>query len=216
MRQPPRTVGLMGGSFNPAHGGHRFIALEALRALGLDEVWWLVSPGNPLKDEASMAPLSARYASALAQARRARIRPTVIETQLGTRYTVDTIRSIQRRYPHIRFIWLMGADNLRQFHQWKDWRGIARRIPIAVVGRPGYDDPVHGTSAMTWLRRFVRRTHQSELWTQWRPPALVQLRFRPDPRSATQFRRAHPNWHLRPRPQQLRDAVTHRAIPVKE
>lgn len=216
MMRPPRTVGLMGGSFNPAHGGHRFIALELLRTLDLDEIWWLVSPGNPLKDDAGMAPLAARYASARAMARRARIRTTAIEAEMGTRYTIDTITRIQRRYPKIRFIWLMGEDNLRQFHQWKNWRGIARRIPIAVVGRPGYDDRVHGTSAMTWLRRFVRRAHQCELWTQWRPPALVQLRFRPDPRSATLFRRDHPHWHLRHRPPHLRDAVTHRAIPVKE
>lgn len=216
MTRPPRTVGLMGGSFNPAHGGHRFITLAVLEALGLDEVWWLVSPGNPLKDPAGMAPLATRYASATMQARRARIRPTVIERDLGTRYTIDTVRRIQRRYPHIRFIWLMGADNLRQFHAWRDWRGIARSIPIAVIDRPGYDDPVHGTSAMTWLRRFVRRAHQRKSWTQWRPPALVHLRFRPDPRSATQLRRAHPHWHRHICPRHLRDAVTHRALPVKE
>lgn len=213
---PPRTVGLMGGSFNPAHGGHRFVALEVLDALDLDEIWWLVSPGNPLKTAEGMAPLPARYASALRQARRARIRPTAIESELGTRYTVDTIQRIVRRYPKIRFIWLMGADNLRQFHQWRNWRGIARCVPIAVIGRPGYDDPVHGTPAMTWMRRFVRRTQQKKSWTQWRPPALVQLRFRPDPRSATQFRRAYPHWHIRHRPHNLRDAVTHRPVPVKE
>lgn len=216
MSLPPRTVGLMGGSFNPAHGGHRFVALHTIRALDLDEIWWLVSPGNPLKDRAGMAPLSARYASAVAMARRARIRPTVIERDLGTRYTVDTLRALQRRYPHIRFIWIMGADNLRQFHLWKDWRGIARSMAIAVVARPGYDGWVHGTSAMTWLRRFVLRSHQRGSWTQWRPPALVHLRFRPDPRSATQFRRADPHWPLSHDQTTLRDAVTHRAIPVKE
>ncbi|MET0363405.1 MAG: nicotinate-nucleotide adenylyltransferase [Sphingobium sp.] len=213
---PPRTVGLMGGSFNPAHGGHRFIALQAIRALRLNEVWWLVSPGNPLKAKTGMAPLAARYASALDAARRAPIRPTVIERDLGTRYTVDTLRELSRRYPHIRFIWIMGGDNLRQFHAWKDWRGIARRMSIAVIARPGYDDAVHGTPAMAWLQRFVRRTDQSGRWTQWRPPALVQLRFRPDPRSATQLRRANPHWPNRHRHQNLRDVVTHRVLPVKE
>jgi nicotinate-nucleotide adenylyltransferase len=206
----------MGGSFNPAHGGHRFIALSALAALDLDEVWWLVSPGNPLKDSAGMAPLSIRYASAFAMARRTRIRPTVIEHDLGTRFTVDTLRALRRSYPHIRFIWIMGADNLRQFHEWKNWRGIARTMPIAVIDRPGYGANVHGIPAMTWLRRFVLRSHQRGSWTQWRIPALVHLRFRPDPRSATQFRRANPHWQLSHDHIQLRDAVTHRAIPVKE
>ncbi|MCE7795121.1 nicotinate-nucleotide adenylyltransferase [Sphingobium sufflavum] len=216
MRPPPRTVGLMGGSFNPAHGGHRFIALETIRALGLDEVWWLVSPGNPLKDRADMAPLAARYASAFAMARRARIRPTVIERDLGTRYTIDTLRALRQRYPHIRFIWIMGADNLRQFQHWKNWRGIAQTMAIAVIARPGYDSGVHGTSAMTWLRRFVLRLHQRGSWTQWRIPALVHLRFCPDRRSATQLRRANPHWHFSHDHTDIRDAVTHRAIPVKE
>ncbi|MET0361755.1 MAG: nicotinate-nucleotide adenylyltransferase [Sphingobium sp.] len=216
MTVPPRTVGLMGGSFNPAHGGHRAIALQTLAALALDEIWWLVSPGNPLKDGQDMAPLAKRYASAMTMARRAPIRPTVIEQDLRTRYTVDTLRALRRRYPHIRFVWIMGADNLRQFHRWKDWRTIARTMAIAVIARPGYDDGVHGTPAMTWLRRFVLRSHQRGSWTQWRLPALVHLRFRPDPRSATQLRRADPHWHLSHDQTSIRDAVTHRAIPVKE
>jgi nicotinate-nucleotide adenylyltransferase len=210
---PPRTVGLMGGSFNPAHGGHRAIALAALAALGLDEMWWLVSPGNPLKDPADMAPLPIRYGRAAALARRARIRPTVIECVLGTRYTADTLRLLRRRYPKIRFVWIMGADNLRQFHRWKDWRNIARSMPIAVIGRPGYDGRVDGTPATTWLRRFVRRADRNGAWTQWRPPALMHLRFHPDTRSATQFRRVNPRWHLHHDHLHQRDAVTHRAIP---
>lgn len=191
----PRTIGLLGGSFNPAHAGHRAISLAAIGALGLDEMWWLVSPGNPLKPARDMAPLAARLARARALARRAPIRPSAIEARLGTRYTIDTLRALVRRYPRHRFIWLMGGDNLAQFGQWKNWRGIARIMPIAVVARPGYDAAVHGGPAMNWLRRFVRPARQSRNWTNWRAPALVHLRFRPDPRSATLLRQADPLWH---------------------
>ncbi|MCC6942725.1 MAG: nicotinate-nucleotide adenylyltransferase, partial [Novosphingobium sp.] len=147
-------TGLLGGSFNPAHGGHRRITLFAINALGLDEVWWLVSPGNVLKPAKGMAPLPARLASAQAQSRRASIRATAIERELGTRFTIDTLRAIKRRYPKRRFIWLMGADNLAQFHRWKNWRQIAREMPIAVIARPGYDADALARPAMVWLRRW--------------------------------------------------------------
>jgi len=193
-----RRIGLLGGSFNPAHGGHRAISLAALRALGLDEVWWLVSPGNPLKDTArDMAPLAIRLASARAMARHAPIRASDIESRLGTRYTVDTLKALARRYPNKRFIWLMGADNLAQFDQWKDWRGIARAMPIAVVARPGYDAAAHAAPAMGWLRRFIQPARQAKNWTTWRLPALVLLRFRPDSTSATRLRLADPAWQRR-------------------
>jgi nicotinate-nucleotide adenylyltransferase len=210
------TVGLMGGSFNPAHGGHRHVALASIAALGLDEVWWLVSPGNPLKPRKGMAPLAARYASARAQARRSRIRPTVIERSLGTRYTAETLRKLRARYPRIAFIWLMGSDNLAQFDQWKNWRALARTMPIAVFARPGYTGRVHGSTAMAWLRHFVRPAGQCRQWTIWRPPALVHLRFHLDPRSATSIRRADPDWYLHHHPDPGRDAVTGRSIPEKE
>ncbi len=187
-------TGLLGGSFNPAHRGHRRITLAAIHALALDEAWWLVSPGNPLKPAKGMAPISVRLASARAMARRSPIRATDIEARLGTRYTIDTIRALQRRYPKRRFIWLMGADNLAQFHRWRDWRGIARSIPIAVIARPGYDGAVFAAPAMAWLRRFRRPVSSAETWTTWRLPALVLLRFRPDPTSATQIRAAKPGW----------------------
>jgi len=193
-----RRIGLLGGSFNPAHSGHRAISLAAIRALGLDEVWWLVSPGNPLKDKVrDMAPLAIRLASARAMARHAPIRATDIESRLGTRYTVDTVKALTRRYPNKSFIWLMGADNLAQFDQWKDWRGIARAMPIAVVARPGYDGAAHAAPAMGWLRRFIRPARQSKNWTMWRLPALVLLRFPPDPTSATRLRLADPAWQRR-------------------
>ena len=198
MAQAMTITGLLGGSFNPAHRGHRAISLHAIAALGLDDLWWLVSPGNPLKDGADdMAPLAARLASARDMARRAPIRATAVEAELGTRYTVDTVAALVRRYPKRRFIWLMGADNLAQFHRWRDWRKLARIVPIAVVARPGYDAAVHAAPAMGWLRRYVRPASQVAHWTDWRPPALVLLRFRPDPTSATLLRRINPDWHRR-------------------
>lgn len=211
-----RRIGLLGGSFNPAHGGHRRISLFAARALGLDEVWWLVSPGNPLKPKEGMAPLAARYASALGQARRAPIRPTAIERELGTRYTVDTLRKLVRRYPAREFVWLMGSDNLAQFHRWRDWRGIARTMPIAVIARPGYDGAAFASPAMAWLRRFRRPAAGFANSARWSAPTLVILRFDPDDRSATAIRRADPDWAARHAGTAghglLRDRVTHRRI----
>ena len=192
-----KRIGLLGGSFNPAHGGHRAISLSAIRALGLDEVWWLVSPGNPLKPAAGMAPRAARLASAQRMARHAPIRATAIEARLGTRYTADTVRALRRRYPRARFIWLMGADNLAQFHRWRDWRGIARAVPIAVVARPGYMRDALTGPAMAWFRRWEHRPDQARRWTTWRLPALVRLRFRLDPSSATSLRAADPDWARR-------------------
>lgn len=190
-----KRVGLLGGSFNPAHKGHRAISLHAMRALGLDEVWWLVSPGNPLKPAKGMAPFAARMASARQMAKHAPIRPTAVEVRLKTRYTYDTLHKLPRLYPKHRFIWLMGADNLAQFHKWEKWRGIARQVPIAVIARPGYDANAHASPAMSWLRRAVRPAGQAKNWTRWRLPALVLLRFRPDSTSATSLRAADPAWH---------------------
>lgn len=192
-----KRIGLLGGSFNPAHSGHRAISLHAIRAMGLDEVWWLVSPGNPLKPEAGMAPFEIRLASARQQARRAPIRVTGIERRLKTRYTVDTLARLTRLYPHNRFVWLMGGDNLAQFHKWRSWRQIAREVPIAVIARPGYERSARASPAMSWLRRSVRPAGQAKNWTRWRLPALVLLRFRPDPTSATSLRAADPAWQRR-------------------
>jgi nicotinate-nucleotide adenylyltransferase len=209
-------TGLLGGSFNPAHRGHRQSSINAARALGLDEVWWLVSPGNPLKEPDGMAPLECRFASAQAAARGLPIRVTAIERELGTRYTVDTLAALRRRFPERQFVWLMGADNLAQFHLWRDWRQIAATVPIAVVPRPGYDGPAHSARAMGWLRGFVRPTSQARQWTEWRPPALVLLKLPPDPTSATALRAAEPDWHQSPsntfNPKALRDGVTRRPL----
>ena len=188
-------TGLLGGSFNPAHRGHRRISLGAIEALGLDELWWLVSPGNPLKAGArDMAPLSTRLASARTMARRSRIRATDIEARIGTRYTVDTIAKLIQRYPKRRFIWIMGADSLDEFHRWRDWRRLAALVPIAIVTRPGYEGLTAANPATAWLRRVVRPEAGVRRWTDWRPPAIVLLHLPPDPTSATAIRRADPDW----------------------
>jgi nicotinate-nucleotide adenylyltransferase len=212
LSSPARRVGLLGGSFNPAHGGHRRISLFALEALGLDEVWWLASPGNPLKPAAGMAPLAARVASARRQARRAPIRVTALEREFGTRFTIDTLRAIQRRWPKKRFVWLMGADNLGQFHRWRDWRGIARAMPIAVIARPGYDAAAIASPAMAWLRRYRRSAASFRNGAERSAPALVLLHFDPDQRSATALRKADPQWSADLAQRSARDAVTHQLI----
>ncbi len=191
-----KRIGLLGGSFNPAHRGHRRVSLLAREALGLDEIWWLVSPGNPLKQHAKdMAPFEARLASAKAMARRAPIRVSDFEAAEGTRYTVDTVRLLQRRHPRDEFIWLLGADTVPNFHQWREWRRLARSVPIAVVPRPGYDAPARAARAMGWLKRFVRPSGQAKRWTDWSVPAITFLRLPPDPTSATRLRALDPDWH---------------------
>lgn len=191
-------IGILGGSFNPAHRGHRQLSLHALRSLGLDEVWWLVSPGNPLKSASrDMAPFDLRIASAMRVARGARIRVSDFELREQTRYSIDTVKRLKARCPGHKFIWLMGADSLRDFHKWRDWRGLAREVPIAVVPRPGYHGVAHAARAMGWLRRFVRPSSQAKRWTEWSAPAILFLRLPQDPTSATAIRALDPRWHSR-------------------
>jgi nicotinate-nucleotide adenylyltransferase len=194
-------IGLLGGSFNPAHRGHRRISLEARRALDLDEVWWLVSPGNPLKEGAKdMAPFEARFASAERMARRAPIRVSDFEQRGGLRFSIDTVRALKQRYPHHAFIWLLGGDTLPEFHKWRDWRDLAREVPIAVIRRPGYDSVTHAARAMGWLRRFVHPSGQASQWTEWSAPAIIFLRLPPDRTSATAIRAHDPSWYRRSPP----------------
>lgn len=135
--RPGQVIGLLGGSFDPAHEGHAHITRAALKRFGLDHVWWLVSPGNPLKTRGP-APMAERIARAKAVMDDPRVTITDIEAQLGTRYTAETIAALRRRYPTVRFVWLMGADNLAQFDRWQDWRSIMRTVPVGVIARPGY------------------------------------------------------------------------------
>jgi len=211
-RRARMRTGLLGGSFNPAHGGHRRITRFAMDALGLEQAWWLVSPGNPLKPRDDMAPLQARLKSAQAQARRAPIMPTAIERELDTRFTVDTLRKLKQKYPKRQFVWLMGSDNLAQFHRWKDWRTIARTMPIAVIARPGYNAKAMSSPAMAWLRRYRVSAASFQKRGQWSAPALVFMRFDPDPRSATAIRRADIDWAEHYRGAAARDRLTFRQI----
>ncbi len=134
--KPGQVIGLLGGSFDPSHAGHVHISKAALRRFGLDRLWWLVSPGNPLKKDGP-APLAERMQAAQAIMQHPRVTITDIEAHLGTRYTAQTLAALRRRYPGVRFVWLMGADNLAQFHRWQDWRWIIENVPIGVVARPG-------------------------------------------------------------------------------
>ena len=133
---PGQTIGLLGGSFDPAHDGHAHITREALRRFGLDRVWWLVSPGNPLKARGP-APLEKRLARAREVMQHPRVVVSDIEARLGIRYTAQTIAALRRLYPGVNFVWLMGADNLAQLHKWEDWRSIMDSVPVGVLARPG-------------------------------------------------------------------------------
>ena len=133
---PGQVIGLLGGSFDPAHEGHAHITREALKRFALDRVWWLVSPGNPLKKRGP-APLEKRMARAREVMQHPKVEVTDIEAQLGTRYTAETLAELRRLYPQVRFVWLMGADNMAQLHLWQDWRQIMESVPIGVLARPG-------------------------------------------------------------------------------
>ncbi len=131
-----QRIGLFGGSFNPPHEGHRRASLFALKRLGLDCVWWMVTPGNPLKENGGLRPLATRMEAAAKVAAHSKIAISGAEEGFGTRYTADLIAVLKMRAPAARFVWIMGSDSLAGFHRWEDWRGIARSVPIAIVNRP--------------------------------------------------------------------------------
>ncbi|MCV3766167.1 nicotinate-nucleotide adenylyltransferase [Rhizobium sp. TRM95796] len=135
--EPGMLVGLFGGSFNPPHQGHQLVADIALRRLGLDQLWWMVTPGNPLKSRRVLAPLAERLDLSEAMVHDPRIRVTAFETSLNSSYTAEVLARVKARNPAVRFVWIMGADNLRDFHRWQNWRKIAMTFPIAVIDRPG-------------------------------------------------------------------------------
>ena len=180
-------VGLLGGSFNPAHEGHRYISLEALKRLGLDQVWWLVSPQNPLKTTDGMAPLAERLAGAARIARHPRLRVLALETRLGTRYTADTLARLAR-WPGFRFVWLMGADNLAQLPRWRRWRGILEACPVAIFERHPYSYAALAGTAARSLVTARRAEADARSLVNQPAPAWVFMRMRPHPASATAIR----------------------------
>lgn len=184
---PPLRVGLLGGSFNPAHEGHLYASVQALRRLGLDQVWWLVSPQNPLKPRAGMAPFADRLASALAMARHPRIRVRDLERRFGTVYTVDLLRRLAAWRNH-RFVLLLGADNLAQLPRWRHWEEIVARVPIAVVDREPYSRAALAGIAARRLTACRVVAEEARGLAERSPPAWTFLRLRPHPASSSAIR----------------------------
>lgn len=184
-------VGLLGGSFNPAHEGHRHISLTAMQKLGLDAVWWLVSPQNPLKSTQGMASQQRRLESAAITANHLRIFVTDIEKDLGTQYTVDTIRALQSRFSQTRFVWLMGSDNLHQFHRWKKSDQIFDLIPICVLSRPPFGDTLRSTVTGNKQSAFLYRQEDAAAIMQApHLPAWTIIRMPLNQLSSTSLRQA--------------------------
>ncbi len=185
--RPGMRIGLFGGSFDPPHDGHRAVSLEALKRLGLDQVWWLVSPQNPLKPRAP-AELGRRIADARRLANHPRIKVTGVEAGLGTSYTADTLRKLKERLPGVRLVWMMGADNLASFHRWRDWQGIAADVPIAVFNRPGQALRALSSPAARTLAKARLRERDAHRIGGIPPPAWVFLSSPHVPLSSTELR----------------------------
>ena len=181
-------VGLLGGSFNPPHEAHRALSLFALKRLQLDRVWWLVSPGNPLKDTSALPALDKRLAAARDVADHPAIQVTGIEAAIKTRYTVDTIAVLRRRFPTVRFVWLMGADNLAQFHRWRSWQSIAGQIPLAVIDRPSDSFRALASPAAQALSRYRHNESSAARLVEFDAPAWLFLHGMKSPLSSTQLR----------------------------
>jgi nicotinate-nucleotide adenylyltransferase len=185
-----RTVGLLGGSFNPAHEGHRHISLYALKMLGLDAVWWMVSPQNPLKSTKGMASLQERMASAIKASGHPDIYVTDIERQLNTRYTADTLKALKEHFPHANFIWLMGTDNLLQIHHWQEWEKIFTLVPVAVLDRPPRGNNIKSCPALERFRASLVPQEQAQLLKTGKPPLWTVLHIPLNRQSATEIRAA--------------------------
>ena len=193
-------MGLLGGSFNPAHKGHLHISQEALKRLKLDEIWWIISPQNPLKNSGEIADYNLRKETAIMVAKDNRIKVSDIERNLGTTHTIDTLKALLKSYPDYKFVWMMGADNLRQIPKWKSWRGIFRLVPIAIFPRPSYSRrALSGKASRRFKKSRIRSARGSRL-VNMRPPAWMFLHSQPDTTSATRIRETYskpdskPNW----------------------
>ncbi|WP_323043073.1 nicotinate-nucleotide adenylyltransferase [Gemmobacter sp.] len=189
---PGMVIGLLGGSFDPAHQGHVDITLAALRRFGLDRVWWLVSPGNPLKARGP-ASMNRRLEQARQLMQHPRVTVTGIEAALGTRYTADTLAALRRVYPGVRFVWLMGSDNLASFHKWEDWRSIADTVPIGVLSRPGSRLNARFSPAARYMAGHRLSAEQSRLLGRAQAPAWCLTDLPLNPASSTAIR-ARGDW----------------------
>lgn len=194
MAMPNMRIGLLGGSFNPAHEGHRHISLVALKRLGLDQVWWLVSPGNPLKDTSKAPDLGARAVAARAIAHHPRIVVTGFEAARGSAYTIDTLRFLKRRFPSVDFVWLMGADNLAQFHHWRGWEELFGMVPIALLDRPGFRLKARASKAAQRFASAAIDESDAGGLAQLAPPAWTMLTLPLSGLSSTALRGGNPPW----------------------
>jgi len=190
---PGMRIGLLGGSFNPPHEGHALVTRLALTRLRLNRVWWLVTPGNPLKSKAELAALQARVEAARRLVAGPRVAVTDIEAEIGARYTYETLAWLTRRAPHVRFVWIMGADNLRQFHLWRHWRAIADLTPIVVVDRPGSTLRAMSSRAAVALARFRVAEGEASRLADLDPPALIFLHGPRSELSSTLLRGVRPD-----------------------
>jgi nicotinate-nucleotide adenylyltransferase len=185
---PGQRIGLMGGTFNPPHEGHVVCAETALRRLKLDQLWWIVTPGNPLKSPSGLPSLESRMAASRALAADPAIKVTGFEAELGIPYTYATVRYVRRRFARTRFVWVMGADNLANFDRWQHWREIARLVPIAVVDRPGWHLNALASPAVRALSRWRLPESAASRLPQCKPPAWVFLATRLSETSSTTLR----------------------------
>ena len=190
-------IGLLGGSFNPPHIAHRAISLFAIKRLKLDRVWWLVTPGNPLKDHGALHDLDQRAEVARQMADDPRIDVSCLEAVIGTRYTVDTITYLRRRVSGLRFVWIMGADNLAQFHRWQSWRRIASEVPIAVIDRPPQSFRALAAPAAQALARYRLPENQAVRLADQQPPAWVFLTGMKLNLSSTGLRNPDGSWRTK-------------------
>jgi len=185
---PGMRIGLLGGSFNPPHEAHRDVSLTALKRLGLDRVWWLVTPGNPLKDVSKLPSLAERVENAKALARHPKIDVTGFDGGTGTGYTIDLLRGLTRRYPGVGFVWLMGADNLAEFHRWRSWPEIFRIMPIAVLDRPGFRLKAKASQAARRFAPYYVDESDAAGLALLEPPAWTILSHKLSELSSTELR----------------------------